>query len=243
MSIPMQVTPGSLGDGFCPASEQLRFNAYAAALSVTFPLGLGNFSQGNTTPATDMQSFPWFRYNSDGSPDKWYIYFNGAWVSPNPVPANDPAALRFFQGTYASIATYDGGDTNAPGAASGPMWAVIGQTTGGSTDYGSMGGRMPVGVSADFAQGATGGEINHTLLVTEMPAHAHPPPVTATAGYCIDGAPGGNAALNAGNLVNEYQMTGIAGGNADGTTAPHQNMPPFLSAYFIYRTSRIFYVA
>ena len=238
MSIPMQVTPGALGRGFCPTSEQARLNAYAAALAVTFPLGLGNFSLGNATPEPDMNSFPWYRYNSDGSPDKWYSYFNGSWVAPHPISANDQAAIRFYTGSYASIATYDGGDTNTPGAAAGPMWAVLGQTTGGPTDFGTLGGKVPLGASASIAANSTGGNASGqvTLDLTNVPAHKH-----GGESYVLDQA--GIGVYAGGGSGTNSSFTGSAGGNPDGSTAPINILPPYLAGYWIARSSRIFYLA
>lgn len=237
MPIPMQVTPGTLPQGFCPPSEQARLNAFAAALGITFPLSLGNFSYGNSVPISDMQGFPWYRLNSDGSPDGWYTYFNGSWVRPNPVPANDPACLRFFTGPYASIATYDGGDTNPLGDASGPMWMVAGQTTGGATDYGTLGGRLPIGISADFGEGSSGGSQQQILTLTQIPKHVHPPLAPQTDFW---GQGGGTSGLGGGGTSSQ-PTTGSTGGNPDGSTAPISIMNPYLAGYWISRTGRLYY--
>lgn len=237
----MQVTPGELGPGFCPTSEQVRLNAYAAALAVTFPLGLFNGSYGNATPPPDMQSFPWYRLNSDGSPDRWYVYFNGAWVSPNPIAANDTAAIRFFQGPYASISTYDGGDTNTPGSASGPMWVVIGQTTGGATDYGSMGGLMPIGVSATYAQGMTGGAASATLTLPNMPPHSHTP--QGGLNFSTDNNTGAPITIGGTPFGSAVPATSVVGGNPDGSTLPVSTISPYIAGYWICRSGRIFYLA
>lgn len=257
MAVPMQVTPGELPIGFCPSSEQQRLNTYASALAVTFPLGLGNFTQGNAAPPVDMQGFPWFRYNADGSPDRWYVYFNGSWVSPNPVAAQDAAAIRFHPGPYGAIATYDGGDTLTPGPAAGPMWQVIGQTTGGSTDYGTYGGTTLVGVNAVFGEGQTGQPPNGSTtpsttlgMVTEsadnIPAHGHLARVSFLAGSAqVD-----NRIALFDNLVPDNQCVGnlVIGGNNTGQDSSGNPLPPkpfwgfpWAGAYFIGRTSRIFY--
>jgi hypothetical protein len=47
----------------------------------------------------------------------------GHWVARNPI-ANDDASRRIYVGTARSLATYDGGDANAPGIASGPFWEI-----------------------------------------------------------------------------------------------------------------------
>lgn len=227
MSVPMQVTPETLPQGFCPTSEQDRLNTYAANLLVTFPLTQGTFSYGNSVPAPDMQGFPWFRLNPDGSPDRWYVYFNGNWVANNPVAPNDVVAVRFFPGSYGDIATYDGGDTNAPGVASGPMWGVVGQTIGGSTDYGTYSGMFLLGGSASFLPGTTGGEAAVALTGDNNGQHQHTFN-TGTGG-------GSGFVADAGSASN----TGTV--NQSGLGTPHNNMPPYSSVYIIGRTSRIFY--
>lgn len=236
----MQVTPGMLPQGFCPASEQARLNTYAANLAVTFPLGLGNFSFSNTVPDPDMQSFPWFRLNSDGTPDRWYVYANGSWIAPNPIAANDPAAIRFHPGPYAVISTYDGGESGTVTSDSGPMWQVVGQVTNISTDYGTMGGRIPVGISADFGEGATGGSQAHTIVLNEVPPHTHNALSPSTQFLTIGGGTGGGQGNNGWIGTN---TTASAGGNTDESTTPINIMNPWISGYWIARTSRIFYRA
>ena len=57
----------------------------------------GNYSLynfGNTVPAVEDQDRPWLRTNADGSPDRLYVYFNGKWVAPHPVPASDSERTR-----------------------------------------------------------------------------------------------------------------------------------------------------
>ena len=234
----MQVVPGPLPVGFCPTSEQNRLNIYAQTLGVFFPLGLFNGSYGNTVPAADMRSYPWFRLNSDGTPDRWYAYANGSWVAPNPVPANWPCP-QFYNGSYASISTLDGGDGPGPITSdSGAMWQVIGQTTDVITDYGSMGGRMPVGASADFAQGSTAGEILHVLVQAELPATISfnsAQPLVNASGSTVHGTylddpndPGSNPGMSAIPL---------------GSGTGHNNMPSYVAGYWIARTARVFYRA
>lgn len=84
-----------------------------------------------------------------------------------------------------------------------------------------MRGRVPVGVSANFPYLSTGGEINHTLTVGEMPAHTHSE-ITAV-GAVINGgleAPAAAAIPGAG-------FTG-----SQGSGQPHNNMPPYGAAYW-----------
>src|SRR5208283_5052784 len=84
-----------------------------------------------------------------------------------------------------AVATAPSGFLNCDGAsyptASYPsLFSAIGYTFGGSGanfNVPNMSGRVPIGIgTADgptIAVGTIGGESNHTLSVTEMPAHAH----------------------------------------------------------------------
>lgn len=249
MSIPMQVIPGIIPAGYCPSSEQNRLNLYASLLSITFPLTAGTFNYGNTVPVPDQQSFPWIRTNSDGTPDGLYVYANGAWIRPHPVPPNSPIIFA-YNGTLGSIATYDGGEVGSVSTAdSGPMWAPA--TTDGNAPAGDGSnvigyGQFLVGQSANFPQGSTGGEASHTMILSELVPHVHSPLTTGS--FCIDGAPAGNGGLVAGSLVQIEDTTGYAGGTGTtpsipGTATPFNITPPFLSVYYISRTNRVYYRA
>jgi hypothetical protein len=171
----MQVSPGTIPAGYCPTSEQNRLNLYASLLSITFPLTAGLFNFGNVVPIPDQQGLPWVRTNSDGTLDKLYVYANGAWLAPHPVPPSSPI-LFAYNGGSGGIASYDGGDGGAISSIttdSGPMWQIAttdGQApaTDGSNVIGY--GQFLLGQSAAYPQGAAGGEINHTLLLPELPA-------------------------------------------------------------------------
>lgn len=246
MPIPMQVTPGTIPTGFCPSSEQQRFNLYASLLSVTFPLSASLFNFGNTVPIPDQQSFPWIRTNSDGTLDGLYVYANGSWVRPHSIPANSPVLFP-YNGSLASIDTYDGGESGAVTSDSGPMWKVATNDGAAPASDGSnviAYGQMLVGYSTDFPQGASGGEINHTLVLPEIPAHVHP----AARGLFLENFGSGGQSSGSASTQNTDPNTGYAGGNGTTTDTPgptvgHNNMPPYFSIYWISRTSRIFYRA
>jgi len=96
--------------------------------------------------------------------------------------------------------------------------------------------------SAPYALGKTGGEVNHTLTIAEMPTHAHNP-----SNYGANWVP----AKNLGRGRCAYSSSGtnyvISGDSFDdyvwGSTAPsgggkaHNNMPPFLSVNIWKRVS------
>jgi len=107
------------------------------------------------------------------------------------------------------------------------LWNVIGLTYGG-TDAGAFAlpdlrGRVPVGVSTVFPLGDAGGEIDHTLTASEMPAHTHSE-ITASATIINGGleAPAASA------------IPGIGTTGSAGSGDAHNNMQPYLALrYYI----------
>lgn len=99
-------------------------------------------------------------------------------------------------------------------------------------------GRVPVGVGTSdqaFAAGATGGESNHTLTVTEMPSHRH----GIFAGYGDTGS---------GDILRYQQWAGNGRGYQDGLSAgqvmsntggdgAHNNLQPYVVVYMWRRTA------
>ena len=76
--------------------------------------------------------------------------------------------------------------------------------------------------------GTTGGEVNHTLVIAEMPYHNH-----TTTTY-----DGGNALIyGTYNGSNNNGTTGSTGGNPNNNniTDPHNNMPPYYVLVYIMK--------
>lgn len=80
-----------------------------------------------------------------------------------------------------------------------------------------------------FKAGATGGEINHTLTVAEMPRHKHDI-------YTAQGGSWARETVCCGNTTDrsapDYDNNSYVGGNQ-----PHNNMPPYLAVYVWKRTA------
>lgn len=74
--------------------------------------------------------------------------------------------------------------------------------------------RMPVGSGTTFTSlGASGGEVNHTLTIGEMPSHTH-----GTERLIVGGGAGG---INAASISGSPNTDAIGGGGS------HNNMPPY----------------
>ena len=80
----------------------------------------------------------------------------------------------------------------------------------------------------NFSNGSSGGEINHTLTIEEMPKHYH------DRGSYTDSP-------NTGNNYYVYVKGGNSYGSSQtslvGNNMPHNNMPPYLAIYIWKRIS------
>jgi len=83
--------------------------------------------------------------------------------------------------------------------------------------------------SVDFDPlGVTGGEIEHTLTVGEMPSHSHS---TKTAfEVVVGGSPGDSLPAGSGGVMQQANQIGSSGGGS-----PHNNLPPYLAVNFIIK--------
>ncbi len=121
------------------------------------------------------------------------------------------------------------------------LYAKIGTTYGGdSTNFRlpSFGGKFPLGKEGSTNQGETGGEENHVLTVTELPAHRHNNGVADDVGtFNVYGKLSGDlpgqsteALQNGGSARNYQGYTSWTGGNSS-----HNNMPPYIVTCFIIK--------
>lgn len=103
--------------------------------------------------------------------------YDTQWSSVPPV-----GTVLMWAGASASDAVPDGYllcDGSAVSRTSYPvLFAVLGETFGsgnGSTTFAlpDLRARFVLGVNDSYTRGATGGEVNHTLTVSEMPVHSH----------------------------------------------------------------------
>ena len=160
-----------------------------------------------------------------------------AQLPPQPVPVLwQPGDLKVHAGTEVEEGWLlaDGGESSriedaALFAAIGTRWgAGDGATTFNRPDYAD---RMILGASATRPVGTAGGAETHTLTIEEMPAHRHSAPVQLSSNPNQRGGFGasGNAS-RAGNY-----STAATGGDENGVTRPHNNMPPFATALVVIK--------
>ena len=126
------------------------------------------------------------------------------------------------------------------------LFSLLGTTYGGDGKVNfalpNLQGCVPIHMGNEFTLGQTGGEQNHTLIVSEMPYHTHPPVGTnnapdqpSPAGHTWANAPGNNAYATTSNST----MNPTAIGNTGGSES-HPNMQPYLTLNFIIALTGIF---
>jgi microcystin-dependent protein len=112
------------------------------------------------------------------------------------------------------------------------LFSLLGTTYGGDgrTTFAlpNLQGRMPRHVGQGFILGEQGGEVNHTLITSELPAHTHQAVGSSTPANLGDPTgnlwAAGNAAYSpsSNTTMNPACLTSIGGGQ------PHPNMSPYL---------------
>jgi len=90
--------------------------------------------------------------------------------------------------------------------------------------------RFVLGTGATFAMGASGGEVNHTLTISEMPSHTH---TNAPHAHTEQGVAASLATIGEGVPAQSgLPIPSITGGTSvpidnTGGSASHNNMPPY----------------
>jgi microcystin-dependent protein len=126
------------------------------------------------------------------------------------------------------------------------LFALLGTTYGGNgtTTFAlpDLQGRTPLHAGSGFSLGERAGEDGHTLIVSEMPAHAHVP--VASSNTADQASPVGNywavsAAYTAYAAPANETMAPQAVG-AGGGSQPHPNLAPYLTLNFVIALQGIF---
>jgi microcystin-dependent protein len=134
------------------------------------------------------------------------------------------------------------------------LFALLGTTYGGNGtttfQLPNLQGRVPAHFSNNYLLGELTGEANHTLIVTEMPAHNHAiqsvivepggePERIATATTSAFIGPSNPDGLYATSPENSVALAGQTIG-ATGGSLPHYNMQPYLVLNFCIAIQGIF---
>lgn len=145
-------------------------------------------------------------YNTGNKPELLALVYPVGSVYMNISSNQSPAALFGF-GTWAELA---------------PGRVLLG--AGSATDS--------RGETKDFTAGTTGGEFNHQLALTEIPAHSHTTPQGTTVP-----ASGGSYQYASGDDVTTSTMSNPPPSGETGGGLAHNNLQPYLVAYMWQRTA------
>lgn len=125
------------------------------------------------------------------------------------------------------------------------LFSLLGTTYGGNGtttfQLPNLQGRMPVHMGNGFTEGQPGGEVNHTLIASEMPSHRH----TATGVSTNATVAAATNATWADSAKHPYATTtnvALAPGALSTLSGgqPHNNMPPYLTLNFCIALQGIF---
>ena len=224
--MPTQIlfTFAALSDDYCFDDPQSFAVDIVNGLSGELDGDVSLFTEGNSVPSTANEDRLWHKLSADGSPDRWFKYWQGQWVSLHETPASG-SERRIWVGTTGELETYDGGASGTVTPTTGPMWEV-------DTVFDA---KFPFGVGTTangtvVAVNDTGGTDEHTLTVPELPAHTHEGTSAVDTPF--------NVNVESGSPNLRIDVTGSTGDDL-----PHNNMPPYTGVYFIKRTLRKFHVA
>lgn len=120
------ISGGSLPLGFCPTSEQERFNAYLAAMFGILEAGAKFVVLSPTQPTVEQQDWLWVQTDDNNQAIQLWTWSTlyGLWLWPHSVPPND-SRLMLWAGDTADIDFIDGGDSTSPvNDIQGPFWEI-----------------------------------------------------------------------------------------------------------------------
>lgn len=224
--------------------DPLITDAYSYT-SVNFTV-TGNvyYNWSDTVPDVDNRIYPWLRKYGRGHWD--WSAANGGWVKEHPVPPSSNVRWDWV-GTDVELQTFDGGDINALGDASGPMWEIdtdfagrlaMGPGTVGTEtlDVGENMGAATITFTAEqlehthvFGEFSSGDDDARLLVGTDGTF------TSTNSRVCHGETPNPeDANITSGNLrtaINEISAT------IEATPI----IPPVRGAYKIKRTSRVYY--
>lgn len=228
----------------------VNWQQLAELLYVNLPDSTTQINFGSLTPPPSQRGNPWIATFTDGTPaTPVWVYTNGFWLLPH--PAVDPVSgvvdtdrLMFWKGpdVQATIDALDGGESGAVTDFSGPMW----------TKFLAIGAHFPIATGTlpsgkIINVGDTGGEETHALKLEELPA------TTAKTSFNYAQADGDFSPIGTtGDLlgstnppdatkpVNTFTASPV-GGDANGVTVPHNNIPPYYGLIVLQKTGRRFY--
>lgn len=167
-----------------------------------------------TRPASDELIDRITGYNTDLGCEEYYDLASTSWQPKKASALASTGQSNLLLTIYPIGSIYMSTNNTSPATLFGGTWEQIQD-------------RFLLAAGSSYAAGTTGGEVNHTLTISEMPNHSH---------YYTHRLVGSGVGER--GWDNEYggQMyTGTT--SAVGGGAAHNNMPPYLAVYMWKRTA------
>lgn len=214
--------------------------------SISFPTLFGNLF----SPTAPDPTFLGFWFNTTNN--KLYFYNGVNWLSNHQYAPNDPIRILYV-GNGSSVATYDGGDTNAASVSGGPMWEI-------DTDYTSKVLRGAAAGSSATTPYTGGGADTQNILPGMVPDHYHGYGDFYSAGSNIDDDYmltkrnwSSGTSFNTSAVISKFyggegvRSSGVLGTTGPilvtgSTTTPLPTLPAYQEVLVLKRTSRVYYV-
>ena len=246
MSIELPLIPGSLPTGFCPETEQERYNKYLELGYAQLDNGSGwAIHVSDTAPVADRRGDTvWLKLDAD-RPLRLYKFEGGYWTSLHPIPAGGNERM-IWVGNPTQLWAYDEGggsdpSVTIPTALTGAFWEVDTEF-----DARTLVGAGTLPLSGTAIVNTTIGGVDQTILTKEqIPPHQH------KMGFQSNTADGVNKEYLF-NAQSDYSTATAKFDTEDGSNngvglagvaAAHDNMPPYYGVYIAKRTIRTHYTS
>lgn len=247
MSENIQITTATVPNSFCFTTWQQAWSELVSLLSGTLVGNTNTFNYGNATPSAANRDKPWLRLNNDGTPDKWYVFYGGYWLSP--IIPYSLYERRILVCTLAQVWAYDGGDGTDPSDPGHIPTAYTGATWEVDPEFDAR-YAIGAGTTAKGTVITVADKSEVPLNSANIPPHSH--------NIAIDGAAAGNddgqklgALYNQAGYVNNWSHAPDAytaslastRNNASSVSSGDsvEILPPYKAVYFVKRTARMFY--
>jgi len=247
MSTELKLIPGTLPSGYCPTTEQERYNKYFALGYAQLDAGSGYTIKVDASPpsAAERSTNLWMP-TSGAYIGKVFRYLNGYWTSPHPIPASSDFRRIVAAGSESDVwslelggAVGDNPAVTAPTAYTGALWEV---------DH-NFDDRSFMGVKNTVAIAADGGAATVTPTSDNLPEHRHESgvPYTDTA----QEPPYGETPITEAHTLAFPTLATAGSGNANAYTqytgengsdiTPLDIIHPVRGVWVVKRTSRIYF--
>lgn len=232
MSTNLPIIPGTLPSD-CYSTWQSLFEDMARNSYAYFAEGSLKYIISETAPGSEDLDKLWIQTTANGNPVRQWIFNDGSWRWPHPIPSGDKRLIPFY-GSSSEVNTLDGGTAGTVSDTSGPFWEI----------FEPIQNKFPIGAGDTYAVESTGGSTTSTLEESNLPIHNH------DVYYVANANGGGSFHQGEGNFTNSDSSLGndrvqnMAQSDTNRHLAdPFNVLNPYYGVFFLKRTGRVYYTA